>query len=271
MPELPEVETSRRGISPHILKQTVTRVVIRQKQLRWPIPNRLKTELINQRIEAVERRGKYLLLRTSAGTVIIHLGMSGSLHIVDDTLPAEKHDHFDICFSHQKTLRLRDPRRFGAVLWTKTDPLKHKLIKDLGPEPLDTAFTAEHLYKSSRNRKIAVKTFIMNSKVVVGVGNIYASESLFLAGINPKRQAGNISLARYQKLFDSIQSVLSLAIEQGGTTLRDFTHHDGKPGYFQQTLNVYGRKDLACFHCKQPIKHIVQQQRSSFYCSTCQH
>jgi len=271
MPELPEVETSRRGISPHILKQTVSDVIIRQKQLRWPIPARLKTELTQQKIDAVERRGKYLLLRSSAGTVIIHLGMSGSLHIVDTRTAAEKHDHIDICFSNKKILRLRDPRRFGAVLWTKKDPLQHKLIKNLGPEPLDNEFTAEHLYAASRKRRIPVKTFIMNSQVVVGVGNIYASESLFLAGINPKRQAGKISLTAYTKLFNAIQRVLNLAIQQGGTSLRDFTQHDGKPGYFQQTLNVYGRKGLPCPNCKHAIKQIIQQQRSSFYCSICQH
>ncbi len=271
MPELPEVETSRLGISPHILGQTVSQVVIRQKQLRWPIPSRLKTELQAQCIEAVERRGKYLLLRSNTGTIIIHLGMSGSLHIVDRHISAEKHDHIDIVFTNNKILRLRDPRRFGAVLWTRKDPLEHKLIKNLGPEPLSDHFTAEHLYQTSRQRKTPVKSFIMNSQVVVGVGNIYASESLFLAGINPKRQAGRISLASYHKLFIAIQQVLNHAIAQGGTSLRDFTHHDGKPGYFQQTLNVYGRKDQPCFRCGQAIKHIVQQQRSSFYCVKCQH
>lgn len=271
MPELPEVETSRRGIEPHILEQKIDKIIIRQKQLRWPIPARLKSELPGHRVTQVKRRGKYLLLESTAGTLIIHLGMSGSLHIVNASTSPQKHDHFDMLFSHGKILRLRDPRRFGAVLWTKKNPLQHKLIKDLGPEPLNDDFNADYLYRISRNRKTPVKSFIMNSQVVVGVGNIYASESLFLARINPKRAAGKISRQKYQKLAESIQIVLSLAIQQGGSSLRDFTHHDGKPGYFQQTLNVYGRKGLPCPVCLNPVRQIIQNQRSSFYCPKCQH
>ncbi|VAW66451.1 Formamidopyrimidine-DNA glycosylase [hydrothermal vent metagenome] len=270
MPELPEVETSRRGIEPYILEQTVSKVIIRQKKLRWPIPVTLKTQLIKQKIQQVRRRGKYILLRTEAGTVILHLGMSGSLRITDKNTPVEKHDHLDICFSNKKILRLRDPRRFGAVLWTKKDPLKHKLLSKLGPEPLTGDFTAEYLYQTSRKRKIAIKTLIMNSQIVVGVGNIYASESLFQAGINPQRSAHRISLARYQKLVTAIQKILQLAIKQGGTTLKDFTQQDGKPGYFQQTLAVYGRTGKPCINCKRPVKQITQAQRSTFYCSHCQ-
>jgi len=269
MPELPEVETSRRGIEPYLLNKKVTDVIIRQKQLRWPIPASLKKQLINQKIKSVDRRGKYILLRTDAGTVILHLGMSGSLRILNKSINPEKHDHFDICFSH-KVLRLRDPRRFGAVLWTKSDPLLHKLLKDLGPEPLEDEFTAEYLYEQSRNRKIAIKTFLMNSHIVVGVGNIYANESLFAAGINPKRTACNISLARYRKLVPAIKSILTASIEQGGTTLKDFINEEGKPGYFQQTLAVYGRAAEACNHCGSVIKKITQTQRSTFYCSRCQ-
>ncbi|VAW63748.1 Formamidopyrimidine-DNA glycosylase [hydrothermal vent metagenome] len=270
MPELPEVETSRRGIEPHIINKKVTAVIIRQKKLRWPIPASLKTQLINQTINAVERRGKYILLRTQAGTVILHLGMSGSLRILKKNIAAEKHDHLDIVFSHNKVLRLRDPRRFGAALWTKSDPLKHKLLKLLGPEPLEDEFSAAYLFAASRNRKVAIKTFLMNSHIVVGVGNIYANESLFSAGINPKRAANKISLARYQKLVTQIKRILKASIEQGGTTLKDFINEEGKPGYFQQTLAVYGRASEPCIHCAKPIKQITQAQRSTFYCVHCQ-
>ena len=270
MPELPEVETSRRGIEPYILHKTVTDVVIRQRKLRWPITPTLKSQLTNQVINEVDRRGKYILLRTDVGTVIIHLGMSGSLRILDKNVPAEKHDHIDICFSNSKLLRLRDPRRFGSVLWTRADPLKHKLIAKLGPEPLSDEFTAEYFHQISRNRKVAIKTLLMNSQIVVGVGNIYANESLFSAGINPKRAADKISLKRYQKLIPTIKEILKRSIEQGGTTLKDFTQQDGKPGYFQQTLSVYGRTDEPCPKCHEPIKQITQAQRSTFYCPNCQ-
>ena len=284
MPELPEVETSRRGIQPYILNQTVNTVIIRQKQLRWPIPASLKTQLPGQKILSVRRRGKYILLGTDIGTVILHLGMSGSLRILDKKAPAEKHDHLDIGFNNNKILRLRDPRRFGAVLWTKTDPLKHKLLSKLGPEPLAAEvldeklvgiestdeFTAEYLYQLSRSRKVAIKVLLMNSQVVVGVGNIYANESLFSAGINPTRSAHKISLKRYQILVPAIKTILQRSIEQGGTTLRDFTQQDGKPGYFQQTLSVYGRAGEACVNCGKTIKQITQAQRSTFYCSHCQ-
>jgi len=270
MPELPEVETSRRGISPHILNQTVTNVIIRQKKLRWPISAGLKKDIINQPIEAIERRGKYILLKTRAGTAILHLGMSGSLHIVEHKTAAGKHDHIDFQFSNGKSLRLHDPRRFGSVLWTRADAYRHKLLKDLGPEPLSDEFTGEYLFQSSRRRKASIKSFIMNSHIVVGVGNIYACESLFIAKINPNRQASRISRQRYEVLADTIKTILSQAIKQGGTTLKDFTHHDGKPGYFKQFLHVYGKTDEPCTICLQPIKRIIQQQRSTFYCSHCQ-
>lgn len=271
MPELPEVETSRRGIEPHILKQRVTDIVIRQKNLRWPIPASIKTQLKNQIINHVDRRGKYILLRTDSGTVIIHLGMSGSLRILNKNTAVEKHDHFDIVFSNNKLLRLKDPRRFGAVLWTRQDPLTHIRLKDLGPEPLDTDFNTDYLYNMSRGRKVSIKNFIMNSHIVVGVGNIYASESLFLAGINPKTAAHKISRQRYDKLVKSIKTILQLAIKQGGTTLRDFTQQDGKPGYFQQTLSVYGRTGLPCPQCSSAVKQMTQSQRSTYYCPQCQH
>ncbi len=271
MPELPEVETSRRGIEPHILNQKVTDVIIRQKKLRWPIPSILKKKLVGQIIEQVERRGKYILLRTQAGCVILHLGMSGSLRILTKNVAAEKHDHFDIIFKNHQVLRLRDPRRFGAVLWTKSDPLKHKLIKHLGPEPLSDVFDANYLFNTSRNRKVPIKTFLMNSKIVVGVGNIYANESLFCAKINPKHNAHKISWTRYQQLVICIKDILTRSIEQGGTTLRDFTQQDGKPGYFQQTLLVYGRTDEPCTVCGRAIRQFKQAQRSTFYCTRCQH
>jgi len=270
MPELPEVETSRRGIKPHILKQKVSKVIIRHKSLRWPIPTSMKKQLAGQVIEKVDRRGKYILLYTSAGTVILHLGMSGSLRILKESVTPEKHDHFDIVFGNNKILRLRDPRRFGAVLWTKKDPLHHKLLINLGPEPLSDAFTAQYLYEASRNRKVAIKAFLMNSNIVVGVGNIYANESLFSAGINPKRVASKISLISYQKLVPEIKTILKKSIEQGGTTLKDFINENGKPGYFQQTLCVYGRTAEPCLKCGHPIKQITQAQRSTFYCTNCQ-
>ncbi|MCW8934781.1 MAG: bifunctional DNA-formamidopyrimidine glycosylase/DNA-(apurinic or apyrimidinic site) lyase [Gammaproteobacteria bacterium] len=270
MPELPEVETSRRGIKPHILNKKVTDVIIRNKNLRWPIPGSLKKQLIDQVIQKVDRRGKYILLYTSAGTVILHLGMSGSLRILNKSATAEKHDHFDIIFSNNKVLRLRDPRRFGCVLWAKSDPLKHKLLINLGPEPLNDEFTAEYLFEISRNRKVAIKTFLMNSHIVVGVGNIYANESLFAAGINPKRAAHKISLKSYQSLVPKIKAILKKSIEQGGSTLKDFINEDGKPGYFQQTLCVYGRDSEPCINCGNSIKQIIQAQRSTYYCTTCQ-
>ncbi len=271
MPELPEVETSRRGIEPHIKGKPVSDVIVRHHQLRWPVPRGLKAKLTGHTIRAVSRRAKYLLLAFDHGTLILHLGMSGSLRIIDGTLPADKHDHVDILFANGKALRLTDPRRFGAVLWTRNDPLRHELIAHLGPEPLSDDLDGEYLYQRSRGRKSTVKQFIMDGKIVVGVGNIYASESLFLAGIHPKRIAGKISHERYDKLADAIKQVLAAAIEQGGTTLRDFVGGDGKPGYFAQKLNAYGREGEPCPQCGTPIKQLVIGQRSTFFCPKCQH
>jgi len=216
------------------------------------------------------RRGKYLLIGLDNGTIIIHLGMSGSIRICKPDTPAEKHDHIDIVCRNKKVLRLKDPRKFGCVLWTKDDPLKHKLLKKLGPEPLSEGFDTDILHRASRGRTCSVKSFIMNSHIVVGVGNIYACESLFLAGINPKRKAGSLSRARCGKLVKHIKNTLESAIRQGGTTLRDFTREDGQPGYFAQKLNVYGRAGETCTVCKQPVRQITQQQRSTFYCTRCQ-
>jgi len=270
MPELPEVETTCRGITPHIIGKIVQTVIIRQAKLRWPIPLSIKRLLPGQRIDQVSRRGKYLLLHTAVGTVIMHLGMSGSLRIVKQHEAVEKHDHVDIVFGKNCILRLRDPRRFGAVLWTRHSPYSHKLLSSLGPEPLSDDFNVDVLFLRSRNRKIAIKPFIMDSKIVVGVGNIYASEALFRAGIRPTTQAGRISLARYQRLVSAIKSVLSAAIESGGTTLRDFTNGEGKPGYFQQKLQVYGRAGENCTTCGTHIKLIQQAQRATYYCTHCQ-
>jgi formamidopyrimidine-DNA glycosylase len=270
MPELPEVETTRLGITPHITGQTIDNIIVRNKNLRWPITATLKKDLLNRQFQKIERRGKYLLCYTDHGCMIMHLGMSGSLRIVDKKIKPEKHDHLDILFASGKVLRFHDPRRFGSVIWTRKDPLQHKLIKDLGPEPLSKDFNGEWLYKRSRKRTQAIKNFIMDNHNVVGVGNIYASESLFLAGINPKRKAGNVSLERYEHLVSAIKKILKQAIKQGGTTLRDFVNGDGKPGYFQQQLNVYARAGLPCKKCKSTIKEIKLGQRSSFYCASCQ-
>ena len=270
MPELPEVETSRRGIEPHILNQTVVDVRIRQHRLRWPIPRKLPEYLNNKTINSVSRRGKYLLLAVDTGTVIIHLGMSGSLRICEPERPFDKHDHFDLVLANNKTLRLRDPRKFGCVLWTDQAVDKHKLFSKLGPEPLSDDFDGSVLFQKSRKRSCSIKSLIMNSQIVVGIGNIYACEALFLAGINPARKAGSISRARCIKLADTIKKVLAASIEQGGTTLRDFSREDGQPGYFAQKLCVYGRAGDNCLHCNSTIKQITQQARSTFYCSHCQ-
>ncbi|MEJ2115186.1 MAG: bifunctional DNA-formamidopyrimidine glycosylase/DNA-(apurinic or apyrimidinic site) lyase, partial [Gammaproteobacteria bacterium] len=245
MPELPEVETTRRGITPYVKKQRVDNVVIHQASLRWPVPRNLKRNLQDQTIKDIQRRAKYLLFETDTGYLIVHLGMSGSLRMVDNKIAAKKHDHVDIVFN-KKTLRFHDPRRFGSMLWTKQNPLQHKLLKSLGPEPLSDEFTGIYLHQLAQGKKVNVKNFIMNSHIVVGVGNIYASESLFLSGIHPQRAAGNISLKRYETLTENIKQVLCDAIELGGTTLRDFVREDGKPGYFANKLNVYKQAGMPC-------------------------
>lgn len=271
MPELPEVETTRIGISPHVLGNDVTDVIIRERRLRWPVPRQLKHQLVGQTINKIDRRAKYLLFHTKQGCMILHLGMSGSLRIVNkDTVP-EKHDHVDIVFSSGICLRLRDPRRFGSIHWTSINPQHHKLIDHLGPEPLGDEFNAEYLYTKSRKRTQAIKTFIMDSRIVVGVGNIYANEVLFIAGIHPGRKAGKISMTRYENLVGSIKGVLNKALVKGGTTLRDFVNSDGKPGYFGNELQVYSRTGKDCSVCGSVIKLMRIGQRSTFYCSKCQH
>ncbi|MFP3873684.1 MAG: bifunctional DNA-formamidopyrimidine glycosylase/DNA-(apurinic or apyrimidinic site) lyase [Thiohalophilus sp.] len=270
MPELPEVETTRKGIAPHLQGRAVREVVVRQRQLRWPIPRNLNALLQGQVIEQIDRRGKYLLLRMNKGTLIIHLGMSGSLRILPGRTPAQKHDHVDIVLDNEQCLRLRDPRRFGAVLWTRENPSRHKLLAALGPEPLSEQFDADYLWQKSRGRRLTIKAFIMDSKVVTGVGNIYANEALYLAGIHPGRAAGRIARARYAGLVNAIKQVLEAAIRQGGTTLRDFTASDGKPGYFRQQLHVYEREQEPCHQCGKPLRQVVISQRASYYCRHCQ-
>jgi len=270
MPELPEVETTRRGIEPWLAGSRVQGVRVRQRRLRWPVPRRLDRELPGRRIAGLDRRAKYILMKAGSGTVIMHLGMSGSLRIMADGQPAGAHDHVDFTFDSGRVLRFTDPRRFGSILWTTRSPATHPLLKHLGPEPLDIAFSGEYLYQRSRDRRLAVKNFIMDSRIVVGVGNIYASESLFRAGIHPSRAAGRISLARYEQLVAAIQEVLAAAIRAGGTTLRDFTGGDGKPGYFVHELAVYDRADKPCLACASPLRRKVIGQRSTYYCQHCQ-
>ncbi len=270
MPELPEVETTRRGIARFVEGAVVSEVVLRKRALRYPIPRKVTTELPGEMIRAVERRGKYLLLRSDAGTVMIHLGMSGSLRIVETTVAPEKHDHVDIVLDDVIALRLRDPRRFGAVLWLKGDVAAHPLLKDLGPEPLSRAFDAEYLQHKLARRKAAIKTVIMDSKVVVGVGNIYASEALFMSHVLPTRPASSLTAEECVALAAAIKKVLKASIKQGGTTLRDFVDGSGKPGYFAQKLTVYGRADEPCRICATPIEQLVLAQRATYFCRRCQ-
>lgn len=270
MPELPEVETTMRGIRPHVTGKEITAVRVRDARLRWPVPDDLAQRLTGSSIEQVERRAKYLLLRTQRGTLLIHLGMSGSLRILPATTPAQKHDHVDLVFADRTCLRLRDPRRFGSMLWCDGDPHTHKLLRALGPEPLDDGFDADYLFRATRKRKVDIKQLLMNQSIVVGVGNIYASEALFLAGINPRRAAEKITREQCARLVAEIGKVLNYAITQGGTTLRDFVGSNGDSGYFQLKLNVYGKEGEACSRCGSSIKQVRQGQRSTFYCGQCQ-
>jgi formamidopyrimidine-DNA glycosylase len=255
MPELPEVETTRRGIGPPLRGRVIAAVTLRERRLRWPVPRGLAKRLIGQRVHEVDRRGKYLLMRLDEGCLLLHLGMSGSLRLVPPGTPAAKHDHVDIAFDQH---------------YTRGDPLQHKLLAGLGPEPLGPDFDGDYLHRLARRRTQTVKTFIMDSRIVTGVGNIYANEALFLSGIHPQRAAGRVSLPRYRRLAENIKRVLLLAIEKGGTTLRDFTSGEGRPGYFRQDLNVYDRADQPCRICAAPIRRRRIGQRSSFYCVNCQ-
>ena len=270
MPELPEVEVTRRGLARHLTGQTIAKVVIRNAKLRWPIPENLPKLLHGKTIRALRRRAKYLLVEFDHGTLILHLGMSGSLCILPAKMPAEKHDHLDLVLGNGMLMRLRDPRRFGAVLWHSSDVSAHPLLAALGPEPLQPEFDAAHLYRATRNKTAAIKPVIMDNRVVVGVGNIYANEALFRAGIRPQLAAGKLSRERCARLVEAIRATLTEAIEKGGSTLRNFVDSDGKPGYFQQHYRVYGRGGEPCRACGTPIKQLRQGQRSSFYCPKCQ-
>lgn len=271
MPELPEVETTRAGIGPLVVGCEVKSLNVHQGSLRWPVPADMGDHFVGQTIQSLVRRGKYLILSTEAGGALIHLGMSGSLRISKESESRRKHDHWDMIFSSGHILRYHDPRRFGAFLWAGAEPLQHSLLVNLGPEPIEDDFTADYIYQLSRGRKQVVKSFLMSSQTVVGVGNIYASESLFRAGIHPNRPAGKISKKRYQSLVIAVKEVLAEAIESGGSTLRDYVNGSGSPGYFQQKLLVYGRSGEACGNCAANIRQLRIGQRSSFYCPSCQH
>ncbi|HET6432005.1 bifunctional DNA-formamidopyrimidine glycosylase/DNA-(apurinic or apyrimidinic site) lyase [Dyella sp.] len=275
MPELPEVETTRRGIAPHLVGRRIGAVTLRRPDLRWPIPAEVARLLPGQMIESVERRAKYLLLRTEIGSALLHLGMSGVLRVLPPDAPLGPHDHVDIGIAAEtgraeRVLRFTDPRRFGCLLWQWPGET-HPLLAALGPEPLTDAFDGDLLWHASRGRKVAVKLFLMDNAVVVGVGNIYASEALFAAGIHPRTPAGKVSRARYARLAVEVKRILAWAIERGGTTLRDFLNPDGAPGYFFRELNVYGRAGEPCRTCAAPVRQAVLGQRSTFWCPHCQH
>lgn len=270
MPELPEVVVTLRGVVPHILGKDVQAVVVRESRLRWPVSPGLPEKLCGMPLLEGRQRGKYLLFRFPQGHLMIHLGMSGSLRIVTADTPAAKHDHVDICFTDDTVLRYSDPRRFGSILWVEGPPEQHARLCQLGPEPFAPDFNGDYLYRLSRGRSVAVKAFLMDNRVVVGAGNIYANESLFLSGIRPTLAAGKVSRQRLESLAEQVRQVLGKAIEQGGTTLRDFVGGDGKPGYFKQQLLVYGRGGLPCLRCQTVLREIRLGQRSTVYCPRCQ-
>lgn len=275
MPELPEVETTRAGIEPHIINKKISGMLLRRRDLRWPVTPALPDVVKGQYIEAVLRRGKYLILQMQTGVVLSHLGMSGSLRIAAASEAIRKHDHWDLCFDSTQVLRFNDPRRFGALFWEESDWQDHELIRHLGPEPLSADFDADYLYKTTRDKnskakKLAIKNHIMDSKTVVGVGNIYAAESLFHAGIHPAMSAGKLSKKRAGLLVTEIKRVLAAAIESGGTTLRDYVNGNGQPGYFQQELWIYGREGQPCKTCGEELKGRRMGQRATVFCPSCQ-
>jgi formamidopyrimidine-DNA glycosylase len=270
MPELPEVETTRRGLEQHLVGQKIARVTVRDGRLRKPVPRRLPALLPGSTIRALTRRGKYLLIDCGAGTLILHLGMSGRLWLVDAATPAEKHDHFDLALANGKIVRLRDPRRFGLVLWQTGDPLRHPLLAHIGPEPLSGEFDGAALHQATRRRSAAIKQVLMDSHVVAGVGNIYANEALFRAGINPKLAARRLTRARCASLVEKIRETLTEAIHAGGSSLRDYVGGDGMAGNFQNAFLVYDRAGKPCSRCGLLIREIRQGQRSTFYCPKCQ-
>ena len=270
MPELPEVETTRKGLEPLITNRKIVSVHIYKNRLRWKIPSHLKNTLKNQSIKKISRRAKYLLVHFDHGQLVMHLGMSGSISVVSSFEPLKKHEHFELKLDNSSSIRFHDPRRFGSILWQNLNETI-TLLNSLGPEPLSYEFDNDSLFNSSTGRLRNIKSFIMDSSVVVGVGNIYASESLFLAGISPKREAGKTSKKRFKVLTNSIKNVLTDAINNGGTTLNDFSNVDGNPGYFSLVLNVYGRENMPCLRCSGKIKRIIQNQRATYYCPKCKH
>lgn len=270
MPELPEVETTRRGLAPYVVGRRVAQVLVRQPRLRWPIPAAVTADLPGRVIDGLSRRGKYLLFAAGGDTLLVHLGMSGRLRLVPAACPAQKHDHVDVVFDDGRAMRVTDPRRFGAVLWLRGNPEDHPLLAGLGPEPLAPAFDGDWLYARSRRRRAPVKAFLMDAANVVGVGNIYACEALFAAGIHPARAAGRIGRARYRRLAGAVKTVLQQAIDAGGTTLRDYVGVDGANGWFQLELAVYARAGVPCRNGCGPIHRRLIGQRSSFFCPRCQ-
>lgn len=270
MPELPEVETTRRGIEPAIRGHVIRSILVREPRLRWRVPRELPQEAAGQRLRELRRRAKYLLFDLERGTMILHLGMSGSLRLMPCSIEPALHDHVDIVLDSGMCVRFNDPRRFGSLLWTREDPLQHPLLRSLAPEPLSAQFNGAYLARAAAGRSVAIKQLIMNGQIVVGVGNIYASEALFRAGIRPRRQAKRLSRAEFDALVKSIKMVLRAAIRAGGTTLRDYVNAEGAPGYFRQKLFVYERPREPCRVCKTPIRHLVQGQRSTYFCPKCQ-
>lgn len=270
MPELPEVETLRRGLAPLLTGHQIERVTVRHRGLRWPISSALEAQVAGRAVRGVSRRGKYLLLHCDGGTLIIHLGMSGSLCLVPASTAPGRHDHFDAVLEDGRVLRFNDPRRFGSIHWVEGNPLVHRLLAPLGREPLEPGFDGEWLQGAARGRKAAIKHVLMDSHVLAGVGNIYANEALFRAGIHPGRAARRLSLPRYRLLAQAIRETLELALAAGGSTLRDFVDAHGAPGYFQQQYEVYGRNGAPCRKCGTAIRVIRQGQRSTFYCPRCQ-
>jgi formamidopyrimidine-DNA glycosylase len=270
LPELPEVETTRRGLVPYVRRRRITALTVYEPRLRWKVPAELPDQVAGQRILRAGRRAKYLLLRLESGTLLVHLGMSGNLRAVPAGTPRLTHDHFDLVLDSGLALRFNDPRRFGSLLYTSGDPRAHPLLANLGPEPFSAAFDADYLWRITRGRRIAIKQLLMNSRLVVGVGNIYASEALFRARIRPRRRARSLSRADAARLVRAVRAVLAQAIRAGGTTLRDYLGADGAPGYFRQRLYVYERRGRPCRRCRTPVRALVQGQRSTYYCPSCQ-
>jgi formamidopyrimidine-DNA glycosylase len=270
VPELPEVETTRRGLAPHTRGRRIRALKLYERRLRWPVEARLPTEVSGQRIVATGRRAKYLLLELESGTLLVHLGMSGNLRVVPESAARVAHDHFDLVLDSGTALRFNDPRRFGSLIYVRGDPHAHPLLAHLAPEPLSSAFDAGYLWRITRGRRVAVKQLLMNSRLVVGVGNIYASEALFRARIRPRRQARSLSRAEVARLVRAVRAVLKSAIRAGGTTLRDYLKADGSPGYFRQRLYVYERRGQPCRRCGSPVRALTQGQRSTYYCPRCQ-